>query len=142
MNTTKNVMSVESFFHEGTQPLNNERFHREAIYNLEKKLVHEPNCVGSLCDWIASYHELSLIYQHKGAVELAQKCLFIPHQSMLYMAKINNDQKELQQIAIKAISLTLPPLIEFTEKYSACDKFMLELKSQLVLIKNKNEHHH
>jgi hypothetical protein len=131
-------MPVKTFFYEKDDAVNDERFHREAIYSLEKKLLHEPNCVASLCDWIASYHELALVYLRKGSPELAQKCLFIPHQSMWYMAQHNSENKELEQIAIKAISLTLPPLIEFTEKFSACDTFMLELKAQLAFIQNKH----
>lgn len=142
MKTFNNTISVEQFPHEESHSINSERFHREAIYNLEKKLTAQPKCLGSLCDWIASYHELALIYEQKGEVIKAHKCLLIPHQSMLYMAQTHNGDIEQEQIAIKAIGLTLPPLMAFAEVYPPCEKCMNELKLQLTLLESNNTTHH
>lgn len=119
-----------------------EQYQRQAIYCLEKKLSDNPTCVGSICDWIACYHELAAIYQRKGKLEMAQQCLYIPHQSMLHMAEHNDGNEDKKLIAIKAISLTLPPLLEFSETYPPCEHCMRELQSQLALIENLHETHH
>ena len=121
---------------------NSERFYRETIYNLEKKLIVEPKCLESLYDWIASYHELASIYIQKGEVIMAQKCLLIPHQSMLYMALNYNNDREWEQIALSAMNLTLPKLMKFAAIHPPCDKCIKELRSQLALIESNNKMHH
>jgi hypothetical protein len=124
MKTINNAVSIDRFPYEEEYSFNSERFYREAIYNLEKKLVDDPKCIASLFDWIACYHKLSLIYQHKGAVVMARKCLLIPHQSMLYMAQNNNGDEEQEQIALKAMAITIPPLLAFPEMYPSCAQYM------------------
>lgn len=142
MDTINNTKSVELFLYEEGYSINSERFYREEIYNLEKKLSDEPKSVGSLCDWIANYHELALIYQQKGDVVQAQKCLLIPNKSMLYMAQNHNGDKEWEEIAFKALGLTLPPLLAFTEAHPPCKQCINELKSQLALIESHKKTHH
>ncbi|MEL0659177.1 hypothetical protein V6255_08490 [Psychromonas arctica] len=142
MDVFNNVVPVDFSTYESNHFFHTERYHREAIYNFEKKLSQEPKCVEVLCDWIASYHELASLYAQQGAIETAQKCLLIPHQSMLYMAKEHNGDLEQEQIAIRAISITLPPLLEFANEYPPCDNCMKELQAQLIMIqKNKKKDH-
>ena len=142
MNRMNNEMSLAQPRYEDGYSSNSERFYRENIYTLEKKLTAQPKCLKSLHDWIASYHELATIYEQKGVVDMAQKCLLIPHQSMLYMALHYKDDKEWEQIALTAINLTLPKLMKFAEVHPPCDKCMKELKSQLALIENNKKTHH
>ena len=123
MNLSNNEISVDSVYENGNVG-SSERYHREAFYNFEKKLMQQPKCIDALCDWIASYHELATIYEQKGVVDMAQKCLLIPHQSMLYMALHYKDDKEWEQIALTAINLTLPKLMKFAEVHPPCDKCM------------------
>lgn len=118
------------------------RYHREAIYQFEKKLTKSPKCVATLCDWIDSYHELALIYSQKGDVQNAQKCLLIPHQSMLYMAKEHNGDKDQEQIAIRAINVTLPPLMAFAKEHPPCENCMKQLQAQLAIIEKNNKADH
>lgn len=142
MNNLKKSASKHQFEYDQSEPLQNEHFHKEAIYNLEKQLFKDPKSVGALCDWIASHHELALIYKKKGAIESAQKCLLIPHQTMLYMAQNHYGDEEKQLIALKAISITLPPLIEFAKIYPPCQNCMDNLNLQLNLIeKDFNDYH-
>jgi len=100
-----------------------ERFYRENIYNLEKKLIAH-------------------IYEEKGKVEMAQKCLLIPHQSMLYMALNYKDDEEFQDIALTALDLTLPKLMKFAELHPPCERCMKELNAQLALVENNRKTYH
>jgi len=120
----------------------NERFHRETIYQLEKTLVEDPACVEAIGNWIDSYHQLAAIYQEKGNLDMAQQCLYIAHQSMLYMAQHSQDDSDEKLIAMKAINLTLPALIAFAEIHPPCEHCMEALQAQLALIEHNNETHH
>lgn len=142
MEVFNNVESIDFSSSEKDNTCRSERYHKEAIYRFEKKLRKQPNCVNTLCDWIASYHDLASIYAQKGKIESAQKCLLIPHQSMLYMAREHHGDIELEQIALRSISLTLPPLMAFTSLYPPCESCMKALKNQLEMIdKNTRTDH-
>jgi len=138
----KTTLLNDQFSYQKNDVFEDENFHKEAIYNLEKTLSNNPKSVGPLCDWIASHHELALIYQNKGCVESAQKCLLIPHQAMLYMAQNDHGDAEQKLVALKAISLTLPPLIEFAKKHPPCQTCINTLNSQLSLIENNHKNYH
>lgn len=142
MDVFNNVVSIDASLNERDSFSKIEQFHRAAIYDYEQKLSRDPKCIGTLCDWIASYHELALIYTQKGAAQMAQKCLLIPHQSMLYMAKNNQGDLHRGEIAKRAMAITLPPLLAFAEDHPPCDKCLKELKSQLAMIQmhKKTDH--
>ena len=142
MSRTNNALSLKQPRNEEEYLSNSERYYKEEIYNLEKKLTEQPKCLGALCDWIASYHELALIYEQKGRMLMAQKCLLIPHQSMLYMALNHKGDKEWEQIALRALGITLPELIKFSEDHPTCKQCMKQLKSQLALIEGNNKTFH
>lgn len=128
-------------YHEDS-PRQNEEFYREAIYQLEQKLNQNPTCIGLICDWIANYHELATIYQEKGNIEMAQQCLYIPHESMLYMARHNPNNEDKKLIAMSAMSLTLPPLLEFAKTYPPCEHCMKELQTQMAILESRDETYH
>lgn len=138
--TSSNTKHYASYYEEDS--VQSEIYHRKVIAQLEKKLNNNPTCVGSICDWIASYHELAAIYQRQGHLDMAQQCLYTPHQSMLYMAQNYQGNEDKRLIAIKAIGLTLPPLLEFSESHPPCEHCMEELQAQLVLIESLHETHH
>jgi len=119
-----------------------ERFYREAIYLLEKTLSESPKSSTSLVEWIESYHELASIYEQKGDIVGAQKCLLIPHQSMLYMALNHHGDKEWEQVAIDALGLTLPKLMAFSHVHPTCEHCMRELSAQLALIEGNTKIRH
>ena len=119
-----------------------ELFYKGIIYHYEQKLREQPKCISTLYYWIASYHELALIYQHLGDSEMALKCLLIPHQSMQYISEHHNGDHEQKLIAIKAMKDTLVPLIRFTETNQTDDLCIPQLKSQLSMIKHYHQINH
>jgi len=121
-----------------TEPLESERHYRDSIYSLEQKLTLDPKCIESIRQWISSYHQLSVIYQNRGDWIAAQKCLLIPHHSMLYMAN-HTDDEEVELIAIRAINITLPKLMEFAKVHPPCRNCMAELREQMKMLENNNK---
>lgn len=142
MNAFSRFMSVGTVNDERSNSLKSEQFHREAIYHFEKKLSEEPKCVAALCDWIACYHELAVIYNDQGNTSASQKCLIIPHQTVLHMANNSFGDEELQLIGARAMSVTLPPLLAFAKVNPPCDACMAELNSQLVMIEEQRKFDH
>ncbi|NQY36010.1 MAG: hypothetical protein HRT37_13770 [Alteromonadaceae bacterium] len=113
-----------------------EQHYKEAIHILEGLLSNNPKCVESIQGWICSYHNLSILFQQTGKIEQAQKCLLIPHHSMMYMAKKEKTDEDQHLIAMGAIKLTINPLLEFAKKYPTCESCFNKLKSQYQQIHN------
>ncbi|WP_413701827.1 hypothetical protein ACLKMH_09965 [Psychromonas sp. KJ10-10] len=141
MSLSNNEISLEHT-NDKEHLFSSERYHREAIYNFEKTLIQKPKSIGALCDWIASYHELATIYGKQGAIEKAQKCLLIPHQSMLHMALYNGGDIEQKEIAMRAINVTLPALMSFANAHPPCKNCMKNLEAQLEMIQKHSRMDH
>ena len=119
-----------------------ELFYKGLIYHYEKKLREHPKCISTLYYWIASYHELSIIYQDEEEMDLALNCLLIPYQSIIDMSKKKNGDLEQQLIAMKVLKDTLTPLMQFTERNPTCGHCMQQLKSQLKAVENNYKVNH
>lgn len=142
MSAFKEIKSEDLLSNNQHSSCDSELFYRGIIYHYEKKLKEQPKCISTLYYWIASYHELSLIYQHEGAMDLALKCLLIPHQSILDMAEQNHGDNEQKLIAMKVMKDTLAPLMQFTEKHPTGDNCLQQLKAQLAVIEHNYKVNH
>ncbi|MPW30640.1 hypothetical protein F9L16_16775 [Agarivorans sp. B2Z047] len=133
MNTWQGMMNIgNQFFNQQNWP-EAERYYEDAIFLLEERLVKNPRCVESIQGWICAYHNLAELFNRAGKFEDAQRCLFIPHQSMLRIYQDQQSDEDLQLIALKAIKLTLNPLLEFAKEHPPCEACLAELESQLEL---------
>ncbi|WP_158589091.1 tetratricopeptide repeat protein [Alginatibacterium sediminis] len=133
MNTWKEVMGIGNHFLNQQNWAEAERHFEEAIYMLEEILSKNPRCVASIQGWIGAHHNLAEMFQNVGKLEDAQRCLLIPHQSMLHVYNHNKDP-DLQLIALSAIKITLTPLLKFASLYPPCESCLeqLELQAQLA----------
>jgi len=136
INTIDLSASGENFLHEIEVEC------KEKILVLEKALAEDPKQIESLRTWIACYHKLSEVYQQKQDIERAQQYLFFPHHSMLELANHESADADDTLIARKALNLTLPPLLAFSEKHPFCPHCMQYLKEQQAMLeKEKAESH-
>ena len=113
-----------------------EQHYKKAIDILDDVLSNNPKCVESIQGWICSYHNLSILFQQTGNLEQAQKCLLIPHHSMMYLAQKEKIDEDQQLIATRAIKLTINPLLEFAKKHPTCESCFNKLMSQYQQIHN------
>ena len=141
MNSLSQMYEISDTSSIATEALESERHYRDSIYSLEQKLTLDPKCIESIRLWISSYHQLSVIYQNRGEWIAAQKCLLIPHHSMLYMAN-HTDDEEVELIAIRAINITLPKLMEFAKVHPPCRSCMTELREQMKMLESNNKSLH
>jgi len=124
--------SGENYLH------NMERDYRERIAVLERELADDPKQIESLCIWIDCYHQLSNIYLQKEDIERAQECLIFPHHTMIEFANFEHADEDDILIARKALNLTLPPLLAFSEQHPFCPGCMRYLKEQQVMLEKEN----
>jgi len=115
---------------------------KEKILVLERALAEDPKQIESLRTWIACYHKLSEVYLHQQDIERAQKCLIFPHHSMLELANHGNADADEILIARKALNLTLPPLLAFSEQHPFCPHCMEYLKEQQAMLEKENAEYH
>ncbi|NTS78063.1 hypothetical protein HR060_14480 [Catenovulum sp. SM1970] len=119
-----------------------ELYYQSVINMLDDQLRIEPKCVEAIQGWICGYQNLSTLFAQQGRLELAQKCLLIPHHSMLYMAKDASGDPDRQVIAMQALKITLMPLIEFAQKYPTCNSCYDDLIEQYQLLYVPSQHLH
>ncbi|AWB66122.1 hypothetical protein C2869_06560 [Saccharobesus litoralis] len=98
-----------------------EYYYDQAIDILDGMLHQNPKSIEAIQGWICGYHNLSTLFQKTGEIARAQKCLLIPHQSMMHMAQREDIDDDQQLIAIQATKLTLTPLLEFAQTYPTCE---------------------
>jgi len=115
---------------------------KEKILLIERELANEPKKSESLRIWIACYHKLAEVYLLKEDIARAQEYLVFPHQSMLELANHQNSDADDVLIARKALHLTVPPLLAFSEKYPFCPKCVDQLKEQLAMLEKENAQYH
>lgn len=111
-----------------------QRYYLKAIELLDlalQKNVDEP----LLFAWICGYHNLSELYKQQGQLERATQTLLIPHQAMLHNLK-KTDVKS-QQLALKGIKITLPPILQWAQEHPSCDSCFNELIQQSKLIQQQ-----
>jgi len=128
--------SGENYLH------NMERDYRARISVLERELANDPKKIESLRIWIDCYHKLSGIYLQKEDIERAQECLTLPHRTLIQLANFEHADEDDILIARKALNLTLPPLLAFSEKYPFCPNCMRYLKEQQAMLERENADYH
>ncbi|MEE1673505.1 hypothetical protein SNR37_002929 [Agarivorans aestuarii] len=142
MNTWQGMMNIgNQLFNQQNWP-EAERYYEDAIFLLEERLTKNPRCVESIQGWICGYHNLAEMFIRAGKIEDAQRCLFTPHQSMLHLYHDRQSDEDLQLIALKAIKLTLNPLLEFAKEHPPCEACLAELKSQVELAYSDQQTYH
>lgn len=115
-----------------------EREYRSRISVLEIELADDPKQIESLRIWIHCYHELSDIYLQQEDIEQAQECLIFPHHAMIQLANFKHADEDDILIARKALNLTLPPLLAFSEQHPFCSGCMHYLKEQQAMLEKEN----
>ena len=121
METWQGLMSKGNESYHADHWLDAEYYYDQAINVLNSMLHQDPKSVEAIQGWICGYLNLSTLFQQAGEIQRAQRCLLIPHHSMMHLAQRDDIDDDQQLIAIQATKLTLAPLLEFTQKYPTCE---------------------
>ena len=113
-----------------------ELFYSEAYDMLAVSYRINPVCVRTLNAWVCACHNLSSLYEAMEEFELALKFLMIPHEYFLKVTELENCEESFRSTAFMALSLTLPPILLFTQQHPTCDTCMEKLTSLAQRIKH------
>jgi hypothetical protein len=104
-----------------------EYFYSEAYDLLAFGYRENPLCIETMMAWICSCHNLSSLYEKTNKLSLSLKFLTVPHD---YLKKVSESEKadsDIKLLALKGLSLTLPPILEFSKSHPICDDCIEEL---------------
>lgn len=104
-----------------------EFFYSEAYDLLAYGYRNNPLSSEALMAWVCACHNLSSLYETIGNLDLSLKFLKVPHEYLMEIYDSEVPNEDVKLIAIKGISLTLPPILTFIKKHPICD----ECKSQI-----------
>ena len=102
--------------------LDAEQYYNKALALIELDWQEDRNNVELLLAWIAGLHNLSTLFEEQGDSELALRYLTLPHQWMLALSQDDSIPDELQAMAMRAIKITLMPLLEFSKNHPICEQ--------------------
>lgn len=99
-----------------------EVLYSEAYDLLAHSYRNNPVCIETLMAWICTCHNLSSLYESVDKMTLALRFLTVPHEYLLEVtqSEINNEQIKL--VAMKGLNLTLPAIVQFSQKHPLCEQ--------------------
>jgi len=111
-----------------------EFFYNEAYDLLELSFRNEPFSSDTLMAWVCTCHNLSYLYEIQGNLDLSLQFLLVPHDYLKGIAESNTLNDDIKGVALKGMSLTHPPILLFTKKYSVCDdcRSFVEIQSKTL----------
>ncbi|MGJ8693330.1 MAG: hypothetical protein ACSHW0_12710 [Thalassotalea sp.] len=108
------------------QWLNAEYYYLAAEKQLYTLWQEQKNSVELLMAWICANHNLAAVYEQQDDRHVSLQYLLSPHKRMLKLSQnINsstndNNDEALTLMAIKALSITYPPIVAYRKKYTLC----------------------
>lgn len=110
-------------------------YYNQAIALLDNPIaVESPETQQALQGWICGYHNIATTYEQQGLIKCSRDALIVPFHTLLAFYYNPTTSSEMQQVAGHALKITLPPLLEFANKFPS------ELKYINKIIKPLNTH--
>jgi hypothetical protein len=104
-----------------------EEHYREAEEVLNTSWNLDRNDEGLLMAWICATHNLAALYERQNEHAVSLQYLLLAHKRVLKLAQIGQPDNVLKLIAIKALKITLTPIILFKKKHPICEDCMTAL---------------
>ena len=117
-------------------------YYEGAIEQLDAMLLENPKQVEAIQGWICGYHNLSALHVKTGNVVEAQRCLLIPHQSMMHLIEQEGLDDDHKLIAFRATKITLTALLEFTQDFPICQSCSDRLMAQYLAVTQPESRFH
>lgn len=124
-------------FHDGRW-LQAEYYYTEAYELLADAYHHHPYSSDILMAWICTCHNLSSLFEAQGEMEVALRYLKLPHEYLVNLADHEQSSEDVKLIAIKALSITVKPILAFSKKHPICDSCLNELTRLQSMLNDLN----
>lgn len=96
----------------------NAEYHYDLAFSQLLEQCHkEPNNCELLMAWICSCHNLSTLFESQEKLPAAMRYLLLPHQHCKHILAEHSSTEQAKALAIQAISVTYPPIVEFSNNY-------------------------
>jgi len=96
-------------------------YYQNAISHIEALWAEDPQNIQLLLGWISGMHNLSALFEVQGDFHTALHYLKAPHEHMLNITQDETQTESMQLIALRALKITLMPLLEFSQKHPVCN---------------------
>jgi len=107
-------------------------YYNQAIELLESSVsVQSSETQQAIQGWICGYHNIATTYEQQGLIKCSRDTLIVPFRTMLALYYNPQASSEMQVLASHALKITLPPLLEFANKFPSELKFINHIVEQL-----------
>ena len=117
----QSLLSLGNECFNDNQWLQAEFFYSEAYDLLAFSYRNNPVCEQTMMAWVCACHNLSSLYEKMGNESLSLRFLTVPHEYLQAVAKNAKAPNDIKLIAIQGLSITLPPILQFSKQYPICD---------------------
>lgn len=94
-----------------------ERKYDLAFSLLTDECQQSPDNCEILMAWICTCHNLSSLFESQNKLPAAMRYLLLPHEHCKYIVAEHSSTEEAKSLAIQAMSVTLPPIVEFSNNH-------------------------
>lgn len=101
--------------------LESEHCYKEAIKHIEEQWQAHPENMELLMGWISGQHNLALLYEVQGSPERALRYLIVPYHWLKGFINNHVGSDTFRELAMRALKMTLMPLLEFSQRHPICD---------------------
>ena len=107
-------------------------YYHHAIALLEQSVaIESPESQKIIQGWICGYHNVATTYEQQGFIERSRDTLITPFRIMLALSYHPQSTSTMKLIADHALTITLPPLLEFANKHPSEFDFINNLVEKL-----------
>ena len=110
-----------------------EDLYRQALTLIEQKWLHDAEQFPVFMAWVSVLHNLSELYESQSRNDDALRYLLVPHDRMLALSCDVSFSKQFQQQVIKAMSVTLLPILSYAKRHPSCEDCMRGLQDELLM---------
>lgn len=121
MENWQSMMKTGNAFFEQCAWFDAQYYYQNAISHIEALWSSDPQNIQLLLGWISGMHNLSALFEIQGDFQSALHYLKAPHEHMLSITQDDTQSESMQLIALKALKITLTPLLEFSQQHPICN---------------------
>ena len=121
MENWQSMMKTGNAFFEQCAWFDAQYYYQNAISHIEALWSSDPQNIQLLLGWISGMHNLSALFEIQGDFQTALYYLKAPHEHMSSITQDDTQSESMQLIALRALKITLTPLLEFSQQHPICD---------------------
>lgn len=100
---------------------------------IEQMWLHDAEQFSVFMAWVSVLHNLSELYERQRRTDEALRYLLVPHDRMLALSCDVSFSTQFQQQVIKAMNVTLLPILAYSKRHPACEDCIRGLQGELLM---------